>query len=199
MIIVLFLILVIAGAILAIKIQDKMSKELKEAVNTALNEELQNHNFEISKTIDIECYQYDLLLSNQFTKFLVDDKNKKFAIFNYKKNTPSVFTEVKYSDLINFNLYEDGEQQLQGRGVMSAVGALTFGIAGAIVGSVAGDKKIKNKCKELSVRIQINDLNNPLLSIVCLVACKKDNPYFALAKQTADNIIATLTYIENNK
>lgn len=192
-------VIIIAGVIWAIKLQNKIKLELIAEVNAALKEELDKVNFVTTRTIDVECYQNNLPNNLLYTKFLIDDTNKKFAIFSYSKLKQQQFTCLNYSDLINFNLFDDGEQQLQGRGMLTAVGALTFGIAGAIVGSVAGDRKIKNKCKELSVRIQVNDVNTPLIAINCLTNCDKNNIFYKNARQTADDLVATLTYIENSK
>ncbi len=200
MLLLLILVIFVAGIVLAVKLNNKAMVEIKKEIDAAMSALIAENNITVSKSIDVESYQNNLPNATTYTKFIVDDENKKFVIFNYDKILrKQQFTCVNYSDLLNFNLFEDGEQQLQGRGAMSAVGALTFGIAGAVVGSVAGDRKVKNKCRELSVRIQINDLDNPLISIGCVSNCDKNNIFYTKGRQTADNIIATLTYIENNK
>lgn len=190
----------IAMIVLAIKLDNKKKLEIKTKADTKFAEIISQNNISVSKSIEIKAYQNNFEANHFYGKFLVDDNNKTFSILNYNLILDKVdFKNVKYSDLINFNLFEDGEQQIQGKGMMAAGGALLFGVAGAVVGSVAGGSKIKNKCSELSVRIQINDLQNPLLSITTLTNTNKNSIYYKLAKQTADEIIATLTYIENNK
>lgn len=190
----------IAVLVYIIKQSEKEKVKLNAKAEEKFSAVLTQNNIKVSKEINCKAYINNFESVNLYAKFLVDDENKTFSILNYDVMTDKVdFKCVKYSDLINFNLFEDGEQQIQGKGMMAAGGALLFGVAGAVVGSVAGDSKIKNKCSELSARIQINDLQNPLLSIVLLANTDKKSIFYKQAKQTADEIIATLTYIENNK
>lgn len=191
--------IIIVTVYFGVRVQQEMEAQLLKEVNSALSTELSNVNFSTTRTIDVACYKNNMPNNFSYTKFLIDDTNKKFAIFSYNRLKQQQFSCLNYSDLINFNLFDDGEQQLQGRGMLTAVGALTFGIAGAIVGSVAGDRKIKDKCRELSVRLQVNDVNTPLIAINCLTNCDRNNIFYRTARQTADDIIAALTYIENNK
>ncbi|DAA95778.1 TPA: hypothetical protein CPT80_06645 [Candidatus Gastranaerophilales bacterium HUM_9] len=198
---ILILLIIIVGCIFAVTIQQKQIKETKKQAEKIFENIIAENNFNISKSIDIHTYSNSVEVNtNQLTRFLVDDNNKQFAIISYNTTLKkSEFKKIKYSDLINFNLFEDGEQQIQGKGMMAAGGALLFGLAGAVIGSVAGGSKIKNKCSELSIRLQINDLQNPLISLVMLSNTNKNSIFYKLSKQTADEIIATLTYIENNK
>lgn len=190
----------IALIVIAIKLDEKKKLEIKTKADAKFSEILEQNNINVSKSIEIKAYQNNLEANHFYGKFIVDDENKTFSILNYNLIFDKVdFKCVKYSDLINFNLFEDGEQQIQGKGMMAAGGALLFGVTGAVVGSVAGNSKIKNKCTELSVRIQINDLQNPLLSVTMLTNTNKSSIWYKFAKQAADEIIATLTYIENNK
>lgn len=199
---------IIAGIILLVFIakwcadfEYNRDKKFNAKADAYMEEGLNQNNFEVSKDIKFQPLANNMKKVNARLNFLVDDKNKKFAIFYCEDlwEQKHEFKVVNYSDLINFNLYDDGEQQLQGRGMMSAVGAITFGVAGAVVGSVAGNRKVKNKCNELSIHIQINDLQEPLISIIVAQSCNRNTMLFGDAKATADNIIATLTYIENNK
>ena len=47
----------------------------------------------------------------------------------------------------------------------AAVGGVTFGGAGAIVGSLTSARKNTGKISNLSIKLRINDTNNPLLEI----------------------------------
>ena len=175
-------------------------KREREHAKAQLEEELANRDFAVSKRIDVpySVMTKKLFESCWYKTFLVDDENKKFAILSTKKGKPSVYSEFKYSDLLDFNLYEDGVQQIEGRGMLSAAGALMFGTAGAVVGSSMGPTKSTNICNELSVQIKVNDLNNPLITIVCAKNTYKRAKRYSNGKQIANDIIATLTYIENN-
>lgn len=204
----LFLLLVIAVVIVAVLTivgQNKMKAETAEQAKVEFGEVFADNKFTVSKEIEIKTYANNMENNfNQLTKFVVDDENKRFGIISYNSTTKKTeFKCYEYSKLINFNLYEDGEQLIAGRGIAAAGGALMFGVAGAVIGSVAGNKKIKNKCNELSIRIQVNDLQNPLVTISILANCDKTGTmasiFYTQAKQVADEIIATLTYIDSNK
>lgn len=199
--IVLIIAVIIVLSIYSVIWQNKQIAKTKAIGEEKFKSFLDEQNFKVNKSIDIQTFANSMEINtNQLTKFLVDDVNKKFAIISYNLTIDKIeFKEVKYTDLINFNLFEDGEQQIQGKGMIATSGALLFGVAGAVVGSVAGNTKIKNKCSELSVRLQINDLQSPLISLVLLSNTDKNSIFYRLSKQKADDIIATLTYIENNK
>lgn len=153
-------------------------------------------NFFVSKEISLNMPSITETL-----KFVVDDYAKKFGFYRF--DSSSNFCDLEsynYSDLLDFNLTENGKQMIPGRGMMAAGGAFLFGVKGAIIGSVAGDKAIKNICTELSVQIKINNLSKPLISIGLLGGgYDKDSGTYIEAKRKADEIVATLTYIESNK
>ena len=73
-------------------------------------------------------------------KFVVDDYQKKFGFYRFSSTGYKELELWSYSDLLDFNLIENGQQMIPGRGMMAASGAILFGVKGAIVGSVAGDK-----------------------------------------------------------
>ena len=175
-------------------------KREREHAETQLEEELAKRDFVVSKRIDVpySIMTKKLFESCWYKTFLVDDEHKKFAILSTKKGKTSVYNEFKYSDLLDFNLFEDGVQQIEGRGMLSAAGAMMFGTAGAVVGSSMGNKSI-DICNELSVQIQVNDLENPLMTIVCAKNTFKRVKRYGNGRQIANDIIATLTYIEHNK
>ena len=87
-------------------------------------------------------------------KFVVDDYQKKFGFYRFSSTGYNELELWNYSDLLDFNLVENGQQMIPGRGMMAAGGAILFGVKGAIVGSVAGDKAIKDICTEISVQIK---------------------------------------------
>ena len=132
-------------------------------------------------------------------KFVVDDYQKKFGFYRFSSTGYNELELWNYSDLLDFNLVENGQQMIPGRGMMAAGGAILFGVKGAIVGSVAGDKAIKDICTEISVQIKINNLNKPLISIGLGGGFEKTSVAYQQAKQKADELVATLTYIESNK
>ena len=152
------------------------------------------NNFTASKEISLKMPSITETL-----KFVVDDYQKKFGFYRFSSSGYNELELWNYSDLLDFNLVENGQQMIPGRGMMAAGGAFLFGLNGAIVGSVAGDKAIRDFCTEISVQIKINNLNKPLISIGLGGGFEKTSFAYRQAKQKADELIATLTYIESNK
>ena len=156
-----------------------------------------DNQFNVSKEIEIENTTY------RMKKFVVDDKRKKFGVISYDAlEKTSGFACYEYDKLIDFNLYEDGKQQISGNGLATASGALMFGSTGAIIGAASSDREIKTKCMELSVKIQVNDLRNPLITIVLLKDCEKSgrlSSEYQKGRKIADELVAILSYIAVNK
>ncbi len=166
-------------------------KEQKDRVEEIYKEKIEEYGIKITKQFPVSPNEI----------FIIDDDNKNFVyVQKIVSNEPVIIIKrFEYSKLIDFNLFEDGEQQIQGRGIASAIGGLAFGTAGAIVGS-SGGRNIKNICTELVIKIHINDLETPLLTINLLpIKCSKNSLIYKLARKLADEIIALLSYIEANK
>lgn len=170
-------------------------KKLQSLSCEAEKEQCELNCFVVSKEIVLYKNLYGI------QKFLVDDKTKKFGIFAFDMKKKMASLQVwTYASLLDFNLFEDGNKMLPGRGLTAAAGALLFGTTGAIIGSVAGGKKIEEICNRMTIQIKVNDLENPLISIDLLSGpYSKEGSVYQDAKKTSDQIIATLTYIESNK
>lgn len=152
-----------------------------------INEVLNNANFSISKQIDLPA--------SFGTKSIlfVDDTSKKFAIS--KIDGCYIFN---YNDLLAYELNEDGDTITSGRGLQTAVGAMTFGVAGAVVGN-AGKRKSNSTCNTMAIRLLLNNLNTPQLEIPCIFTpCKKKSIVYTSAKSKANDITAVLNYITNS-
>lgn len=175
--------------------QAKTQRETHESGDLVSVGFLKQNNFTVSKEIWLDVNDV-----KKSVKFVVDDYQKKFGLLTFDANTYNNQLQVwNYSALLDFNLFEDGDQMIPGRGLMAAGGGLLFGVTGAVIGSVAGDRKVKTKCNQMVVQIKVNDLNNPLVSLMIATNCEKSSFIYKNAKEKADQIIATLTYIEANK
>lgn len=78
------------------------------------------------------------------THMEIDETQMKWLIpdglFGGKKN-PEIYN---YSDIVDFELLEDGEFIVKGRLGRAVVGGVLFGGIGAVVGGVTGGKKSKS-------------------------------------------------------
>lgn len=96
------------------------------------------------------------------TQVEFDDDKQQWLIlspFLGKRNKSTVY---KYSDILDFELLEDGESVSQGGLGRALVGGALFGGAGAIVGGVTGKKKSKGFCTSLRIKITLKDIDNPV-------------------------------------
>lgn len=129
-----------------------------------------------------------------------DDNQKKWLLLSGllgKRDKSKVYS---YSDIVGFELLEDGESVSQGGLGRALVGGALFGGAGAVVGSVTGKKKSKSICNSLKVKITINDINNPTLYISFLsTATKKDSFVYKSSYQMAHECLSTFQIICDNQ
>ncbi|MEO1770277.1 SHOCT domain-containing protein [Candidatus Enterococcus ferrettii] len=92
-----------------------------------------------------------------------------------------------------YELVENGNSITSGGLGRAAVGAVAFGGVGAIVGAVTGRKKENKIVKELTVKLNISDLDNPVLYIKLIdKPIKSSSKNYQQAIQRADQIIASL-------
>ncbi len=163
------------------------------------NEDLSKHEkakfisgneLDIERTINIDETK-EILVDIKKQKVIFWDNQTCFQSLNYR-----IFD---FKDIYDFDLIEDGFSKLQGRGMVSAVGAITFGVTGAVIGAVAGDRKSKNYSTNVYVNIEVNDINAPLISVVFLNREVEKSSYeYKQALKKAQEFIAVLTYIKNH-
>lgn len=102
-----------------------------------------------------------------------------------------------YSALVNFELNEDGNSILQGKGLSTALGGIAFGGVGALVGS-AGKRKSQNTCTMLILRLSMKDINQPLINLNYIFGeVSKDSLTYKTAIENAKKLAATFSYIQS--
>jgi len=181
-----WIILIIAVVIIAIIILavQKSKQQLRD--NEQLEEKLKSNGFKIGKA-----------LHEGKNHFLVDDENHKIYISADNQQGKL----LDYTDIIDFEIVEDGQSLVKGTGGKAAIGALTFGVAGAIVGSSM--KKQKNMCTNLQLIITVNDVINSNI-VMKLIDNKwvkdgydKNDIVYKSAFEFAKNVTSTLAVIKN--
>ncbi len=177
-----FLILSGLGLIPIFKIKvEKKEQASKPAVAIkvkpkTIEEQLTDMDFNISKHLKLGIYNH----------FYVDDINQKFAVIIGRKGQPKVYN---YKDLGEFELNEDGNSIIKGKGLATAVGGLTFGLLGAMIGS-SGKRKNENTCTSLVIRMMVNELANPEIVIPLIVReVKKTSLIYTNAISQAKTLI----------
>ena len=155
-----------------------------------------------TKTPKVKFSIEDDLQSNGFVKskeakagfytILVDDTNKKIAV-----TTKNSATYYNFTDVLDYELNEDGNTVTKGKGLATIAGGAVFGLVGAIAGA-SGKRKNEATCTSMIVRVTLNNLETPQLVIPFISAeTKKDSLIYKTNLESAKNLIAVLTYIDN--
>lgn len=109
---------------------------------------------------------YIYLGGSKGSAIAVDSSRSRLAIMR-AGNLPSV---IDFDDLVGVEVLRNGTsitKTNRGSQVASAaVGALLLGPIGLLVGGVTGTKRQEEKIKRLSLKINTNDLKNPIHEIV---------------------------------
>jgi hypothetical protein len=105
----------------------------------------------------------------------VDTQNLRWSYYNSETRYSKIFN---YDQLIDFELVENGDSVIQGRTGSTIVGNFLFGGVGAIAGA-AGSRKIFDYCSELTIKLIINDMDNPfiLINLIDTRTKKSDKEY----------------------
>lgn len=144
---------------------------------------LKQNNFIISKEEKIQSVN----------TIYIDDVNKKFAIQVGKKGKLKIYS---YKDLGQYELNEDGNSILQGKGIAAIVGGAAFGIFGAMAGA-AGKRASADICTSMVIRIRVNDLDEPEIVIPFIAnKTKKGKMRYNISLTEAKKLISILSYIE---
>lgn len=115
-----------------------------------------------------------------------DDNQQKWATLT--SITGKVKQIFNYSDIVNFELLEDGNSVATGGLGRALVGGAIFGGTGAIVGGVTGKRKTKEVCTSLRLKVTINDIKNPVVYINFIESKTKKSGliYKAIAEQAQE-------------
>lgn len=149
--------------------------------------------------------QHDLkeILNEKKIYIYVNEKSKKWSISNQKKI-------YKFKDVIQCEIIEDGTTVTNttsknhislGKAV---IGGSIFGPVGAIVGGLSGKTSSfssqQNICKSLSIKITLNDLENPCLYINLINSkLSKDSKKYKEIKELSEKIVSIFQIIIDNK
>ncbi len=117
----------------------------------------------------------------------IDDTHRAFKADN------SVFD---YSNLLSFELLEDGETITKGGLGRAVAGGLLFGGVGAIVGGVTGGKKSKNVCTSMRLKITLRDSYRSTVYIPFILTETKTRGFiYQAAQSSAQECLSALQII----
>lgn len=151
----------------------------------SIENKISQNGIRVSKRVQIN--------NNVYREAIIDDDKKMFIL-----TSQDSFKKYNYADIIDFDLQEDGNVISKGKAVATAIGGLTFGAVGALVGA-SGKQKQESTCSSLILRIRINNIQNPQLIIKYINnETKKDSMIYKLCKNNAEELVSVLSYIQNN-
>ena len=129
-----------------------------------------------------------------------DDRNRKFAI--PKTNLIGKIKDLAiydYSDILDYELIEDGNSISKGGVGRAIVGGALFGGIGAIVGGSTGHKQ-KSTCSKLQVKITMNNMSYPTIYINFIeVETKKDGLLYKQLYSSAQETMSLLDIVVQKK
>ncbi len=121
----------------------------------------------------------------------VDDVNKKWCVPE-SKESKAVYD---YSDLLDYELTEDGNTVTSGSLGRAIAGGLAFGSLGAVIGGMTG--KQKPTCNKLQIKITVKDMKHPALYITLInFEVKKDSAVYQGCIKSAQEIVSILQLIK---
>ena len=184
-------------------------KDPKELAMQALKKEIQTELFNKYNKLELDkkkanvvegfivSKEIDIMASGwSSTKLLIDNQNKKFI---YQKGK-SFSKTYKFSDLINYEVYENGHSKVKGRAGSALIGGAFFGLGGLIVGS-SMSRNINEKCNQLKLIIRLNDFNCPQIVITYVdnVDWDKNGWTYRNMKENLQSVCSMLEFMLNEK
>lgn len=144
--------------------------------------------FVLNKSIDIIATGWSS------AKLLIDNKNKKFIYQKGKKYSKT----YSFSDLINYEVYENGKSQVQGRVGSALIGGAFFGLGGAIVGG-SRSRSVNEKCNQLKLILRVKDFNCPEIVITYVndLDVDKNSSIYRNMKSNLQSVCSMLEYMLN--
>lgn len=99
-----------------------------------------------------------------------DDVTKTFVIGSKSKGSL-----YKYENIVDYELLENGETITKGGLGRAVVGGALFGGVGAVVGGVTGNRKTKDICDSMKIKITLKDSIRPVEYINLISSSTKKN------------------------
>ena len=156
---------------------------------SSMHHEIIDKNFHLAKTINVKI--------GKNRNILFDEENQKI-IFQHNELFSKTYN---FSDIISYEVYENGNSRVRGRAGSAIIGAAFFGYVGLVAGS-SMSREINEKCTQLDLIIRINDFENPQIKfsyINGLESCYKESPTYKEKIENIHLICSMLEFIINKK
>lgn len=170
----------------------------KESLNNSNSDssDLNNPLFEVTKEIVLSSTKSNrvFLYINEPEKKLMISKNSKIA-WNHVIEKSKIYS---FSDILKYEVYENGKSVAEGNAGTALAGGLFFGIYGAIIGASAS-QNINQICTSLSLKIVVNDIEAPQFIINYIdTPLDKNSKEYAYQISKIKEACSYLEFIINN-
>lgn len=145
---------IVLMAVLFVVLIKLINKQRKEKIESNANYLVKN-GFNVDKVVTSN--------DNKLAVY-IDTKKEQWCFYNLTDNFIKI---LPYGSLLDFEIVENGETIIQGRAGSALIGGALFGEIGAIVGA-SRSKVINTNCTNLSIKLNINDIDSPLISFTLL-------------------------------
>lgn len=136
--------------------------------------------------LDTAKFTPSLILNN----FEFDDKAKIVKV-----KTQSLREQfIAYSDIIDFELLENGSSIIKGGLGRAIVGGTFFGGVGATIGAVTGTKKSHSICESLKIKITVRNNPSPAVFVDYITSRSKTSSF--LYKEAFENAHKALSALQ---
>lgn len=126
--------------------------------------------------------------------FEIDEQNKKWRILGSLGGSKNSVI-YNFSDIVDYELLEDGSSITKGGVGRALVGEALFGGVGAIVGGITG-RKNQSMCNLLQIKITLNNMTNPAVFIKFIgLPTKKDSLTYKSNFKVAQECLSILQLI----
>ncbi|HBF3279853.1 SHOCT domain-containing protein [Clostridioides difficile] len=156
--------------------------EVEKAIELKIISKKDSENFKATKKIA------------KFIEF--DDDSKRFVVLNGFDRERMNLNVYNYSDIIEYELLENGETVTKGGVGRALAGGALFGATGAIVGGVTAKRTTKAFIDSLKIKITLNNLSNPNVYVNLIqLKTKSNSSIYKMAYSSAQEILSILAII----
>ncbi|WP_455715442.1 SHOCT domain-containing protein [Anaerosporobacter sp.] len=151
-----------------------------------------------SNNTNVDIIKSEFIATKTINKYFeIDEVNKKWITVSYvfgKRINSQIYD---YSDIVQFELLENGNTVTKGGLGRALVGGAMFGGVGAVVGGATGKKRTKSHINSLRIKITTKDIDNPTIYINLInTDTKTDSIYYRSIYHSAQEILSLLSIMQ---
>lgn len=119
----------------------------------------------------------------------IDVKNKLLGTYSYYESESNI---LKFEEILDFEIFENGNSVISSRSGSAVVGGLLFGGLGAVAGA-SGSRTINDYCSTLKLNIYTNKVQNSVITLDFLdSSISKDDVEYEELKDIMNKVIGFL-------